>query len=60
MIELLVREQQELVINHLTKLINTYLDKKHIYVILEPTEKDEINDIFFESRNKLYRTCRVI
>ncbi|MBN6068179.1 DUF4123 domain-containing protein [Aggregatibacter actinomycetemcomitans] len=49
MIELLVREQQELVINHLTKLINTYLGKKHIYVILEPTEKDEINDIFLKA-----------
>ncbi|MCQ9122402.1 hypothetical protein BKG95_07405 [Rodentibacter pneumotropicus] len=50
MIGLLMKEQQELVINQLTKLINTYLDKqKHIYVILEPTEKEEINDIFLKA-----------
>ncbi|OOF65761.1 DUF4123 domain-containing protein [Rodentibacter caecimuris] len=50
MIELLAKEQQELVINNLTQLINTYLNKqKHIYVILEPTENDEINDIFLKA-----------
>lgn len=50
MIELLTKEQQEKVITHLTQLINAYLEKeKHIYVILEPIENDEINDIFFES-----------
>ncbi|WP_129582261.1 DUF4123 domain-containing protein, partial [Rodentibacter caecimuris] len=50
MIELLLKEQQEQVINDFIPLINPYLEKqKHIYVILEPMEDDEVNHIFLKT-----------
>ena len=49
MIALLNKAQQEQIIDYLTQLVNSYLEKqKHIYVILEPMEHDEINHLFFK------------
>ena len=49
MIALLNKAQQEQIIDYLTQLVNSYLEKqKHIYVILEPMEHDEINHLFLK------------
>ena len=49
MIALLNKAQQEQIIDDLTQLVNSYLEKqKHIYVILEPMEHDEINHLFLK------------
>ena len=49
MIALLNKAQQEQIIDYLTQLVNSYLEtQKHIYVILEPMEHDEINHLFLK------------